>query len=196
MSRVDTPKIALSGVRFGKLTANVYAGHGVWSCTCDCGAVVEIRTGHLRAGRKSCGCTPANLTHGGSKTRTYTIWSGMIQRCSDPSHNRYYRYGGRGIKVCARWRKSFVAFVEDMGECPSGMSIDRINFNLDYDKDNCKWASAKQQARNSSHCVLNAVMVEELKLLATTIGNIKEAARRYGIPYPTVYDAVTGKHWA
>lgn len=78
----------------------------------------------------------------------YTIWLGMRQRCYYPKHNRYELYGGRGIEVCERWRNDFEAFVKDMGPRPQGCSIDRVDGSKGYSPDNCRWATAKEQAAN------------------------------------------------
>lgn len=80
-------------------------------------------------------------------TRAYTSWDGMIQRCFNPNNKRFKGYGGRGITVCERWRK-FHDFYADMGERPSGLSIDRINNDGDYEPGNCRWATPKQQQNN------------------------------------------------
>ena len=89
-------------------------------------------------------------------TRTYTSWLKMRARCNDPKNNRYDRYGGRGIKVCPEWDGSFEQFLFDMGERPKGMTLDRRESDKDYCKSNCRWATAKVQARHSekllTHC--------------------------------------------
>jgi len=123
---------------------------------CDlCGTEKSVFKSSITTGQsKSCGCSRVgNLVHGMSKTRTHHSWTGLRQRCNDPNHNRYHRYGGRGITYPPHW-DTFEGFYEDMGECPEGYSIDRIDNDGDYSKDNCKWSSAKEQARNRSTTLL------------------------------------------
>ena len=84
----------------------------------------------------------------GKRKPEYMIWLGMIQRCTNPHRKEYKNYGGRGIQVCECWRNSFMAFLADMGERPSGTSIDRIDSDGDYEPDNCRWATRWEQRHN------------------------------------------------
>lgn len=93
------------------------------------------------------------MRHGMSKTRIYSVWCSMINRCTNPKASRYARYGGRGIKVCKRWQK-FVNFYADMGDGQKGLTLERIDNDKGYSKGNCCWATRKQQQENTSHAVL------------------------------------------
>jgi hypothetical protein len=77
----------------------------------------------------------------------YAAWKNMRRRCSDPTHENYQRYGGRGIKVCARW-ESFENFLADMGERPEGKEIDRKDNNGNYEPGNCRWVTHAENVRN------------------------------------------------
>lgn len=152
----------LLGERFGKLLvterrANKKDGTAVWKCVCECGQFREITGTSLRAGRhKSCGCssplfsTERLTTHGLSRTRTYRIWAGMKQRCSDAAIGKSKRlYFDKGIRVCKEWQ-DFEAFFNDMGEAPEGCSIDRIDGNKGYEPSNCRWSTPQEQGNNTS----------------------------------------------
>lgn len=87
-------------------------------------------------------------THGMSKTRTYQVWADMIRRCHSEKNRDFFLYGYRGIEVSAEWRHDFSKFFSDMGESLPGLSIDRIDVNGDYNKKNCRWATAREQNEN------------------------------------------------
>lgn len=91
------------------------------------------------------------VTHGDSFTCEYGIWGNMLYRCNTESSPLYKGYGGRGIKVCDPWL-DFNLFIADMGRRPSKThSIDRIDVNGNYCKENCRWATKKQQSRNRTN---------------------------------------------
>lgn len=150
--------IDLTGKRFGRLIViersdKPGSGHQPkWKCKCDCGNEKTIFGASLRNNdSRSCGCRNGeNLkTHGLSNRPEYKIWKSMIARCENPKCSRFSDYGGRGIKVCKRWRENFQNFIDDVGFRPSEKhSIERVDVNGNYEPLNCKWATDIEQARN------------------------------------------------
>lgn len=188
-------KIDLTGKRFGRLvvlqeTPVRRNGNVMWLCQCDCGTIKKVNGDPLRRGAiLSCGCLQretaptaarnACLKHGMTYSPTWKSWSEMKARCLNPSHKLYYYYGGRGIKVCTRWIESFENFLEDMGEKPSGTSLDRIDNNGNYEPNNCRWATDIQQARNKRNNIIITFNGETLCLA--------EWAEKLGIDYKILH---------
>lgn len=162
--------IDITNIKFNKLTALRFdhkGGHqrrARWLFKCDCGNEKVLDKGKVTGGyTKSCGClmvkeqkrfvrdaTTHGLSGGRKKRRPeYNIWRGIKRRCLKCSDVAYKNYGGRGIKICDRWKDSFKNFWEDMGERPTKKhSIDRINNDGDYEPSNCRWATSIEQGRN------------------------------------------------
>lgn len=180
------PKADLLGQRFGRLVVQASVRHNGWmrwECLCDCGGKNIVATSTLRQGGvKSCGCygRETRVKHGHYGSRTYSIWQDMLSRCRNPNTEAYDNYGGRGIKVCERWTV-FVAFLEDMGEAPKGLTLDRKDNNADYTPGNCVWASRRAQANNRRTNVYVTVHGKRMTVAA--------ACRAYNLKEQQVADA-------
>ena len=144
-------------MRFGRLVVvcrencvKARSKHSFWRCKCDCGNERVVRGIALSSGNtKACGCL--NRPHGMTGTREYGTWMNMRFRCSNKNHPRFKSYGGRGISFDPRW-ESFESFLDDMGPCPSKKhSLDRVDNNGNYCKENCRWATPTEQARNKGN---------------------------------------------
>lgn len=189
------------GEKFGLLTviekAITTSKHDKWHCVCECGKKSTPFGFSLRSGEtKSCGCVAANKskerwknaskedrlklgekskTHGMSKHHAYQSWADMRQRCNNKKHKWYPSYGGRGINVCAEW-ESFEKFWQDMGELwfPKAQ-IGRLDNNIGYSKENCRWETALQQQNNKSNS--RFIMTPDGEL------TMSQAARKYGVSF-------------
>lgn len=173
------------GRKFGMVTVIGVADRKVQKVSgeCDCGTVRYFFLANLRRGlTKSCGCSFLGRPfdrHGKSNSpefrTTYQIWNAMKNRCYLPRCVGWNDYGGRGITVCDRWLSSFDNFIEDMGVCPNGYSIERKDCNGNYEPLNCKWIPISKQAENTRRTVW--ILVDGEVLCA------KRACEKAGVRY-------------
>lgn len=191
------PALNMIGKSFGRLTVESRAGssdkHATWNCICLCGKTHIVKTKHLMSGgTNSCGCLKEDYNksakvHGHTKKGTkqiteYYAWHSMKDRCLRAKHSMYHRYGGRGISVCERWLHSFQNFLDDMGYKPTPKhTLDRIDNNKGYCKENCRWDIFDVQNNNRSNNVFiegrgtvltKAQWAKKLGIAASNFGNM------------------------
>ena len=191
------------GLKFSKLTITHRHGvdgrnHTLWGCLCECGKVTTAEMASLTNGsKKSCGClkheNSSCVKHGATRPganpdlkRTFEIWTGIRKRCLNPRDRAYKWYGGRGIDVDKNW-DTFDGFIRDMGIAPNGLTIERIDVDKGYSKENCKWAALIEQARNKTTTLW--VAHNGIKWC------LKELCKHLGIPYMRVYKRYRVRGW-
>lgn len=190
----------VEGMRFGRLTAVHDVGGSKWLFRCDCGAEKEINRRNVERGlTRSCGClqrertSVAKTTHGhstgGKITPEFQAYRSMLARCYRPTNNRYDQYGGRGIRVCDRWRDSFEAFLADVGPRPSSShSLDRWpDTNGNYEPGNVRWALRREQMRNRTCNLMVTAGGRTMTLI--------EASEVSGVPYATLKARIFKHGW-
>lgn len=192
----------VTGERVGLLKAEVALGRResspgrikpFWLWRCDCGGAVESDIASIRGGRvRHCGCqstTMKRLRHGhavhGKISPTYTAYQHAKSRCHNPQDKRYAAYGGRGIRMNDEWASSYLAFLRDMGERPSGKSLERRDVDGDYSAENCVWATPSEQSNNTQSTVWVEVDGKRVSL--------KQYARGIGVNYKALHYRVRAK---
>lgn len=199
-------RISIVGRTFGRLKVtedgpSVFRG-GKWRsvsiCKCSCGKAARVCNESLKDGStRSCGCLRdesriiTKFIHGhaptGPKSRTYMIWTNMLARCRTKSSSSFERYGAKGVNVCERWLE-FTNFLEDMGECPPRLTIDRFPNNTgNYEPSNCRWATTKQQARNKTN--------NQLVTFHGFTGCLVEVCEHFNVNYEAIRKRINLLHW-
>lgn len=161
--------LEITGQTFGRLTAMhreaVNSRHTYWRFACVCGTEKVIKLDSVTRGlSKSCGCllkevtASRSLKHGHStgrrESRELKSYNHAKARCQNPNNAKYPQYGGRGIRMCDAWVNNSSLFLADMGPCPPGHTLDRINPHGHYEPGNCRWADSHQQARTRTDNVI------------------------------------------
>lgn len=190
-----------SGVWATHIRRNGSLPHGTgkvaaWFCRCECGATGTFKSGSLRSGNTtSCGCKRRDTLkrihtkHGKKGTPEYGVWIGMTKRCTNPNEKDWAGYGGRGIRVCERWRASFANFLADMGQRPTEKhTIEREDNDGDYSPDNCRWATRAEQVVNQRS---NRILTFKGRSMP-----VSEWAKVTGINYGTLLTRITRLGWS
>lgn len=186
--------VDITGLRVGYLTAIKYSGSdgkkSIWDIKCDCGKIIQMDASQLKKNLKrgvqsSCGCMRKATIgrrlsrHGMSRHPAFAVWRSMLDRCRLPTHQAHKNYGARGISVCERWQERFENFWEDMGDTyRTGLTIERLDNEKGYSKENCAWRTHKHQANNT----------RRNHWLETPHGKmtLAEASEYYGVGYSTI----------
>lgn len=205
MSKIQNVK----GQKFGRLTALEYmytekGKSSTWMCRCECGKQTPVVLTSLKNGNtQSCGCLrlervkEKNTTHSKCHTTEYHAWGNLIQRCTNPKHPEYKNYGERGITVCPEWRNSFETFLKDMGLKPDkSCSIDRVNNEDGYHRENCEWRDSFSQAinqRGKKNLTVGIKNISYSKRDNLYSVAIERKGQRYRKGFKTLTDAIEWK---
>lgn len=173
-----------TGKKYANLTVISFAGvsgrYATFLCKCDCGRETVVRGSDLRTGNtKSCGKCKTER-HGMCRSRLYNIWIHIKRRTNNPNAQFYEDYGGRGIKICDEWNKSFLSFKEwaESSGYSDKLTIERIDVNGNYCPENCKWIPLKEQANNRRTTVNITFNGETM--------NLSQWAKRLGMNFGTL----------
>lgn len=191
----------LTGRKFGRLTVTGFHGRNkygqpIWACKCDCGNTSRVTSSDLRSGKTlSCGCLwkerimEAKTTHGMAHSEVYAEYNNMKKRCYNKNAHNYKYYGGRGIKMCDRWRNDIREFYNDVSRLPDfgeeGRTLDRIDNDGDYEPNNVRWATHKEQSMNRRPRTCSRLYEYNGKTRS-----LKEISNITGIPYSTLINRI------
>ena len=198
---ITLKRIDLTGKRFGMLVVTGLVDckskkRLKWRCICDCGKSCSVLGESLRSGNtKSCGCRvrqvllDANTKHGKANTKLYGVWCSMKSRCYNEKSSSYVNYGKRGITICDEWKNDFAAFYDwaVQNGYSDGLSIDRIDFDGNYEPKNCRWSDSKEQANNRRS--------SRLLSLNGQVHSVSEWSRITGIKTSTLYMRLNKYGW-
>jgi len=182
--RQDLTKIKFTRLQPIKVIGKTKKNSLIWLCKCDCGKYTKVVADDLRKGStKSCGCLRRErfLTHNKSDSRIYHIWSAMKSRCYNKNNLRYNDYGGRGIKVCKEWKDDFMNFYTwtMANGYEENLSIDRINNDGDYEPNNCRWTTIKEQNQHTRRTIIVSYKEKEY--------NLSQLSKLLNINYSKIY---------
>jgi len=201
LSLISMKKIK-AGDKYNRLVAIKFDhknndGKQFWLFKCDCGNEKIIETNKVKSGHtKSCGCLRKEIMkknrtdykiHGMSEMPTYGVWEGIKGRCLNKNSKAYKNYGARGITICKRWMK-FENFYEDMGKKPKDLTLDRIDNNKGYCKENCRWATKREQANNRRDNVFASINGVQIPFT--------ELAEMFGLKRNTLYERLYRYNWS
>lgn len=155
-------------------------------CCCSCGNNLTLTSYELRSGKRISCCGCSRKTHGRSRTHTYQTWADMKRRCNQPRHKSWKDYGGRGITYCPEWEQ-FENFFKDMGQRPANTTLDRVNNDGSYCKENCRWATVYQQRRNTRYTRIVSAF--------GFTGCIADVAAHFGVRIGLIHSRLN-KNWA
>ena len=190
--------VDLTGKQIGRLTITGRAPNNgrktAWYYRCSCGTTGTVNAGDLAAGRiVSCGCYNKEVSrkHGMSRTRLYSTYHGMLQRCHNPQNKAFRHYGGRGIEVCEEWRESFEAFRDWAlaNGYRDDLTLDRKDNNKGYSSENCRWATYMEQLNNTrkniyvSACGKTLTYAQWGRFLGVSCQQIAKGVKKHGSVY-------------
>lgn len=191
-------KIDITNHTYGRLTVIKQVDNLKWECVCSCGKSINVHKTNLRSGHtKSCGCLKKDHSFGVCadglrKHFLYQTWKTMIYRCTKPNRKEYKNYGGRGISVCKRWMIFEYFLIDLLPTYISGMELDRINNDGNYEPSNCNWVERKENKLKTRRIKLNR---DSVKSILESTKTPLELANMFNCSRNAIYDVLQRKTW-